>query len=342
MSKNELNLNSNNSFDEIEKINEEKSNKKEKIIDLVNMPLDTYLSTYNFNEKEGIEINDIIKNSKFNLNIKSTNLLLYQGNIVKLKIDSIQNAANTSLLGGGGIDGAIYSAAGFNLYKECKKFNGCNTGEARITKGYNLSAKTIIHTPGPIYNSKKKEKCENELINCYRNTLLLCDEYNLESIGLCCISCGIFGYPLENASKTAFHTVINYILQNNTSLKYIIFVVFKESELRVYYDLMKNYQHIDLKSSFTGQLLYYNTFIEINKKCYKCKIVLMDNNIVEGEFISTNDTQSVMSIRNLITPLGIVKYASIRTSDIKYMKIYPPKNDFKSQLNEQLNYEINS
>jgi len=157
-----------------------------------------------------------------------------QGDITKLKVDAIVNAANSSLLGGGGVDGAIHQAAGPKLLEECKTLHGCQTGEAKITKGYNLSTKYIIHTVGPVYNNPNHQIL---LSKCYQNSLNLAVENNINSIAFPAISCGIYGYPIEEACKIAIYNVLNF-LKNNPTFKKVIFMLFSHDDLKVYDDLL--------------------------------------------------------------------------------------------------------
>ncbi len=160
------------------------------------------------------------------------NIEIHLGDITKLECDAIVNAANKSLLGGGGVDGAIHRAAGPNLLAECRTLNGCKTGEAKITKGYNLKAKHVIHTVGPIYSNAPSDAIR--LADCYRNSLDLAKTYDLHSIAFPSISTGVYGYPLEEATSVVADTVTKWLEENQDYDMHIIFVCFGEKAYSLY------------------------------------------------------------------------------------------------------------
>jgi len=159
------------------------------------------------------------------------------GDITKLNVDAIVNAANSSLLGGGGVDGAIHRAAGAELLAECKTLKGCATGEAKITKGYNLPAKNVIHTVGQVWHGGNNN--EDELLaNCYRSSLKIAVENNIKSIAFPAISTGIYGFPRERAALIAVREVKTFLKQNDLIEK-VIFICFDQNTLRIYNKIME-------------------------------------------------------------------------------------------------------
>ena len=157
---------------------------------------------------------------------------LIQSDITLLDVDAIVNAANTSLRGGAGVDGAIHRAAGNELMNECIAIGGCPTGEARITKGYNLSARFVIHTVGPVWSGGNTNE-RNLLAACYRNSLLLAIENNCTSIAFPNISCGMYGFPKELAAEIAIREVKSF-LQKNKSLNKVLFCCFDSLNKSIY------------------------------------------------------------------------------------------------------------
>lgn len=160
------------------------------------------------------------------------NITVYEGDITKLSVDAIVNAANKSLLGGGGVDGAIHRAAGPQLLEECRTLHGCNTGEAKITKGYNLPAKYVIHTVGPIYSGRKGDA--TDLANCYKNSLSLAKENDIHSIAFSAVSTGVYGYPIEDATKIAVSTVKEWLEENREYSLHVVFCCFGSKLTEVY------------------------------------------------------------------------------------------------------------
>ena len=163
------------------------------------------------------------------------------GDITRQKVDTIVNAANSSLMGGGGVDGAIHRAGGPSILEECKSIvatrGGCSTGEAVITKGGNLPAKFVIHTVGPVWNGGKRSEA-GRLADCYRNSLQLAVENNLKTVAFPNISTGIYGYPKNEAAQIAVKTVIEF-LQADSFIAKVYFVCFDEENFQLYQSLLK-------------------------------------------------------------------------------------------------------
>ena len=164
-----------------------------------------------------------------------TNILdkieIAKGDITRCEADAIVNAANTSLLGGGGVDGAIHRGAGPELLAECRTLGGCPTGEARITGGYHLAARYVIHTVGPVYSAKPKDK--TLLTACYRNCLQLAVDNGIASIAFPAISCGVYRYPIKQACKIALETTIEF-MSAKPAIEKVIFMLFSEKNYQVY------------------------------------------------------------------------------------------------------------
>jgi O-acetyl-ADP-ribose deacetylase len=162
---------------------------------------------------------------------------ILQGDITKQDVDAIVNAANRSLLGGGGVDGAIHRAAGPELLVACRPLGGCETGEARITPGFRLQARYVIHTVGPVYRGGGKQEADL-LTSCYRRSLALASEKGLRSIAFPAVSCGVYGYPIREACRVAVAATVDYLL-GHPEIEDVRFVLFSEDALSVYEEVLR-------------------------------------------------------------------------------------------------------
>lgn len=165
-------------------------------------------------------------------------LSIHNGDITKLEVDAIVNAANKTLLGGGGVDGAIHRAAGPELLNECRKLNGCKTGEAKITLGYNLPARYVIHTVGPVWRGGNNKEAEL-LANAYINSLKIAAEKQFETIAFPSISTGVYSFPIDKATKIAVTETIKFLEQNKFPEK-VIFCVFGKEAEEIYKEMFLN------------------------------------------------------------------------------------------------------
>lgn len=172
---------------------------------------------------------EITYNSKF--------LEVIKEDITKLNVDVIVNAANNTLLGGGGVDGAIHKAGGDRILDACKKIGGCATGDAVITTAGNLPSKYVIHTVGPIFSNAEKDR--KDLYSCYEKSLLLAEEYNLKDIAFSSISTGVYGFPKEEAADISIEAVRDF-LKSERKLEKIIFCVFSDEQYNIYNEKLRN------------------------------------------------------------------------------------------------------
>jgi O-acetyl-ADP-ribose deacetylase len=198
-----------------------------RLVKLDNMP--SVSTLYRYQELVPSSKTDLAEpNQEFN-----DKVCTLQADITKLEIDAIVNAANNSLLGGGGVDGAIHRAAGRGLYAECKTLNGCDTGSAKITDGYNLPAQKVIHTVGPIYNGD--EESEPLLRGCYETSLQLAADNDCKSIAFSAISTGVYGYPSAKAARVAITSTLAFLKKpDGKKLDKIVFCNFLDKDVNAY------------------------------------------------------------------------------------------------------------
>jgi len=163
---------------------------------------------------------------------------IVQGDITQEKVDAIVNAANNTLLGGGGVDGAIHRAGGPAILEECRALKGCNTGDAKITTGGNLKAKYVIHTVGPIYKDGTRNEAEL-LASCYRRSLEVAVENGVRTIAFPAVSCGVYSYPLEEAAQIALETTAAF-LKSSVGIELVRFVLFNDALFRIFQKVLEH------------------------------------------------------------------------------------------------------
>ncbi|XP_069787925.1 ADP-ribose glycohydrolase MACROD2 isoform X2 [Narcine bancroftii] len=225
----------------------------------------------------------------------SDTVSLYRGDITKLKIDAVVNAANRSLLGGGGVDGCIHRAAGPKLLSACRQLNGCNTGEAKITLGYDLPAKHVIHTVGPIARGNCDDRLKRQLRNCYETSLKLLETQGLRSIAFPCISTGIYGFPQEDAAEIAVSTIKEWLVDKRGLAENHLL-------LEIYYFVMNllplSPQPVQdghsilsvLASSILVDRIIFCVFLESDHKIYKEK--MLHHFPIDEEDVNANSPSS--------------------------------------------------
>ncbi|XP_066465611.1 ADP-ribose glycohydrolase MACROD2 isoform X2 [Tiliqua scincoides] len=240
------------------------------------------------------------ENTKEALPVKkslSEKVSLYRGDITLLEIDAIVNAANSSLLGGGGVDGCIHRAAGPCLVAECRNLSGCETGQAKITCGYDLPAKYVIHTVGPIARGHISDTHKEDLANCYKSSLKLAKENLIRSIAFPCISTGIYGFPNEPAAGIALTTIKEWLSKNYHEMDRVIFCVFLEVDYKIYKKKMNEFFPTDEGNEEEVEMNTNAEGVEQKGRSpspVKCK-AKQSENLEDDDAASDNDTEAKQS-----------------------------------------------
>lgn len=258
-------------------------------------------------------------------------LEIIRNDITKVHADAIVNAANKSLLGGGGVDGAIHKAAGPQLLNECRKLGGCETGQAKITKGYNLPAKYIIHTVGPVWKDGKSNE-ENLLADCYKNALKIAKEYKLESIAFPLISAGAFGFPKDKALNIAIFEIREFLINNEMT---VYLVVYDKSAFKLSEKLFSSIaQYIDdhyVESQFKKRRSIYEEEIQtIELNLEDASYLYKSERKLEDIINNVDDTFSQMLLR-LIDEKGMTDSETYKKANIDRKLFSKIRNDISYQ-----------
>ncbi|KAM9195582.1 ADP-ribose glycohydrolase MACROD2 isoform 3-T3 [Mergus octosetaceus] len=261
----------------------------------------------------------------------SEKVSLYRGDITLLEVDAIVNAANSSLLGGGGVDGCIHRAAGPCLVAECRNLSGCETGQAKITCGYELPAKYVIHTVGPIARGHLTDTHKENLANCYKSSLKLAKENNIRSLAFPCISTGIYGFPNEPAAVIALNTIKEWLSKNHNEVDRIIFCVFLEIDFKIFKKKMGEFFPIETEMSEETEGLEQKGQLPSPTKCKAEQPEDLQDNAEGGN--STEEKQNMEDTEGLSREADETKPSAV--ASLSSSEATEPCEDKEPSLNQE-------